>query len=253
MDAVNTRRVIDGDGCAESVWRDWLSAISVPPLPLEDWLPATARLVVVAPHPDDEVLACGALLAMHAARHGECCVVAVTDGEASHPGSTLWSPKKLAAVRGAERVEGLRRLGLCGVRVHGVGLPDGAVHAQRAQLQQRLNDVLQPADVVVATWSQDGHPDHDACGTAAQQACAAVGCCLLTAPVWMWHWATPGDVRVPWHRLRALPADSTAWNRKQAALQAHASQRAAREGGQGPVLGAEILARAARQCEYFFV
>lgn len=253
MDAVTAERAIAGAGCAESVWRDWLEAIDVPALPLQDWLAASARLVVVAPHPDDEVLACGALLAMHAARGGGCCVVAVTDGEASHPASTQWSPQRLGAVRSAERREGLRRLGLSGEQAHVLGLSDGAVQAQADRLRRRLIGLLRPADVVVATWALDGHPDHDACGTAAEQACAAVGCRLLAAPVWMWHWAAPEDVRVPWHRLRALPVDATAWSAKQAALQAHASQHAAREEGQGSVLGAEILARATRQHEYFFV
>ena len=253
MGALTAERLIEGAGCAEPVWREWLDAMAVPTLAVEDWLPEQARLVVVAPHPDDEVLACGALLAMHAARRGACCVVAVTDGEASHPGSTQWTAQQLTAVRRAERAEGLRRLGLCGTSVHGLGLPDGAVQAQADGLRWRLIDLLRPADVVVATWSLDGHPDHDACGAAAVQACATVGCRLLAAPVWMWHWAAPGDARVPWHRLRALHVDSTAWQRKQAALQAHVSQRTAREGGQGPVLGAEILARAAREREYFFV
>ena len=253
MGAVTALRVIEGDGCAESVWRDWLDAIDVTTLALDDWLPASARLVAVAPHPDDEVLACGALLAMHAARRGDCCIVAVTDGGASHPGSTRWSPQRLSAVRRAERDDGLRRLGLCGAPVHDLGLPDGAVEAETDRLRRRLIELLRPADVVVATWPQDGHPDHDACGAVAQQACASVGCRWIAAPVWMWHWATPGDARVPWHRLRALPLDPIAWQRKQVALEAHGSQRSAREGGQGPVLGAEILARAARQREYFFV
>ena len=253
MGTLTTERLIEGVGSTESVWREWLHALDVPTLAWDDWLPATARLVVVAPHPDDEVLACGALLAMHAARRGDCCVVAVTDGEGSHPGSTRWTPQQLTAVRRAERAEGLLRLGLGGASLHGLGLPDGAVRAQADGLRLRLIDLLRPADVVVTTWPLDGHPDHDACGAAAVQACAAVGCQLLTAPVWMWHWAAPGDARVPWHRLRALQVDSTAWKCKQAALEAHVSQRTAREGGQGPVLGAEILARAARQREYFFV
>lgn len=253
MDAVTAERTIASAGCAESVWRDWLEAIDVPALPLQDWLAASARLVVVAPHPDDEVLACGALLAMHAARGGGCCVVAVTDGEASHPASTQWSPQRLGTVRSAERREGLRRLGLSGAQAHVLGLPDGAVQAQADWLRRRLIGLLRPADVVVVTWALDGHPDHDACGTAAEQACAAVCCRLLAAPVWMWHWAAPEDVRVPWHRLRALEVDATAWSAKQSALQAHASQHAARKEGQGPVLGAEILARATRQYEYFFV
>ncbi len=248
-----TERVIEGVGCAESVWLDWLGGIDVPTVPLDEFLPAAARLVVVAPHPDDEVLACGALLAMHAARRGDCRVIAVTEGEASHPGSALWSAQQLGVVRSAERAESLRRLGLGGAPAQVLGLPDGRVQAHAEALRQRLTRLLRPADVVVATWSLDGHPDHDACGAAAEQVCAAVGCRLLAAPVWMWHWAAPRDARVPWHRLRALPLSATAQQRKQAAVQAHVSQLVSREDGHGPVLGAAIVARATREREYFFV
>ena len=28
-------------------------------------------------------------------------------------------------------------------------------------------------------------------------------------PVWMWHWAAPGDPRVPWHLARRIPEVDT--------------------------------------------
>jgi hypothetical protein len=68
---------IVGDGTAEEVWRRWLDRMPLPEVELAD----LGTPVVVAPHPDDEVLAVGGLLALAGAAE----LVAVTDGGASHP------------------------------------------------------------------------------------------------------------------------------------------------------------------------
>ena len=70
---------------------------------------------------------------------------------------------------------------------------------RRARIDARrgLTDLLSPDTWCAATWRGDGHPDHDAVGRAAATACDAVGCRLLEYPVWMWHWARPGEVVGP--------------------------------------------------------
>lgn len=47
----------------------------------------TRRLVIVAPHPDDETLGCGLLIAAAVRAGVRVAVIALTDGQASHPGS----------------------------------------------------------------------------------------------------------------------------------------------------------------------
>ena len=255
---MTSERLTHGDGTAEDVWRDWLRHRRTPSLADASWLLSAPRLVVVAPHPDDEVLACGGLLAMRAVAAGEVLIVAVTDGEASHgeashgesPGSAT---NALAAQRRAERLAGLQRLGLQGASLVRCGFPDGRVERCGHALTQRLVGLLRATDVVMVSWRLDGHPDHDAAGRAAASACAAVGCRLVEVPIWMWHWAAPDDERVPWQRLAALPLEPLSWLRKQAALGAHASQLTARSAVLGPVLDMAICARARRACEYFFV
>ena len=78
-----TARSLDGPGTDESVWSACtelreLTPYSVPP-------PDSGRVVVVAPHPDDEVLGAGGALASLAVRGARLLLVAVTDGEASDP------------------------------------------------------------------------------------------------------------------------------------------------------------------------
>ena len=133
-----------------------------------------------------------------------------------------------------------------------LGFPDGAVARYGGPLRETLALLLRAKDVVVSTWRLDGHPDHEAVGAAAEQACSEAGAACLQAPVWMWHWSRVGDARVPWERLHGLRLTQTALERKRLALSAHATQLALR-GPDGPVLDALILARAARPAEYFFV
>ncbi|CAM5781250.1 PIG-L deacetylase family protein [Rhizobacter fulvus] len=236
----------------EREWQIWLRNLRPPSLTLDEAVPSSARVVAVAPHPDDEVLACGGLLARHAERGGLVAIVAVTDGEASHQADADWPPLRLAPARRAERQAGLKRLGVSVDTITSLAVPDGSVAAFGVDLEDALRRVLRSDDTVVTTWQGDGHPDHEATGSATASACEAVGCRLLEAPVWMWHWSGPDDPRVPWHRLRALALPSDALARKTAALRAHETQLSPRVGGTA-VLGPEVLARAARDTEYLFV
>lgn len=219
---------------------------------MASYLSADVRLVVIAPHPDDEVLACGGLMAMHQAQAGDVCVIAVTDGEASHAASPSWPAQRLAATRRSESLAGLHHLGLRELAPIRLALPDGQVARHTPRLSLQLQKLLRPADLVVTTWRLDGHPDHDATGLAAAWACRAVGCRLMEAPVWMWHWATPAHPLVPWQRLRRLPLTPQACNRKQAALSQHVSQLDGSRQASGAVLGEAIVQRAHRPAEYFF-
>jgi LmbE family N-acetylglucosaminyl deacetylase len=247
--------LIHGHSTPESQWRPWLQQHLSRPEPFTHWLPDTSRLVVLAPHPDDEVLACGALLALHAARGGESLIVAVTDGEASHREAARQdlTEEALAKTRRTERERGLQQLDLTDKHVLSLHLPDGGVTRHESELERRIRLLLRPRDVLISPWRSDGHPDHDACGRAAARASAATGRPLWEAPVWMWHWARPNDRRVPWMRMQALAVSDAARASKQAALAAHVSQLTPRSATHGAVLGVDIVARTERRAEYFFV
>lgn len=242
---------IHGRGTPETVWRRWLPGRALLRCRMQDIVPPPARLVVLAPHPDDEVLACGGLVALHVAAGGDCLIVAASDGEAADPGLGPTAATRLAATRRAERRHGLLQLGAERVPVRPLSLPDGALACCLDSLEQALQQLLRPGDVLLTTWRDDGHPDHEACGTAAARAAPRCGARLVEAPVWMWHWAEPDDARVPWPRLRALPLAPPVRRRKQQALAAHGSQLAPRVDGRAPVLGRQATSRMRRSAEHF--
>lgn len=244
-------RHIHGEGTPEHAWRNCPELAALETATLSRLAPAQGRVVVVAPHPDDEVLGCGGALAMLSRAGHEIVVVGVTDGEAGYPGSATWTPELLGRRRRVERAQGLARLGVPALACS-LGVSDGDVTRQEAVLAARLRDLVRVDDTLLATWRLDGHPDHEAAGRAAAAVAASVGCRLWEFPVWMWHWAEAGDARVPWSRMRRLALDADARERKARAIAAHVSQVTALPSeGRAPVLADWALARLIRPFEVF--
>ena len=235
---------IIGTGTDETAWSDWPAPNRWPNLTLAaDQVP-----LVIAPHPDDEILGVGGLIALL----GTADVVAVTDGEGSHPDSTVYGPDELAEVRRQETAEALAQLGLDRPRVHRLGHPDGGI--DEASLTSQLTHLLTPGRICLATWRDDGHPDHEAVGRAAAAACTAKGATLLEYPIWAWHWAVPDDDRVPWHRARRINLTLDAQAAKARAIAEFHSQiePLGPEPGDAEILPAHVLARFARPFEVVF-
>jgi LmbE family N-acetylglucosaminyl deacetylase len=238
--------LIEGEGTIEAAWRPWLAAQCWPPLDTEQL--SGRRVVVLAAHPDDEVLGVGGLLRRLTASCEIHCVWA-TDGEASHPGSTAVRPAELAAVRRAESARALERLGVqVETSVH-LGLPDSGLADRVGDLTDAFGRRVRDGDVVLAPWRDDGHPDHDAVGAAAARLPSVT---LIEYPIWMWHWASPADPRVPWHRLSAIADIDVA--AKAAAISAFETQIAAigPDPADAAVLPPEVRSRFERTHELVF-
>lgn len=224
MDAVDRSRHIAGLGTPAQAWLDHPTLAQVPAVGLDALVPEGGRAVVVAPHPDDEILSCGGLLHL-LERHGRpFVVVAVTDGEGSHVGSTEWPVERLRATRPQETLAALDSLGIAAPQLVRLGVPDGGVTAAEDELGLRLAALLQPGDVVVTTWRYDGHPDHEATARACAAAAHARGALLLEVPVWGWHWSAPGDGALPLEGARKLVLAPELVERKRAALACFRSQ-----------------------------
>lgn len=255
MAAVTRDRHIAGAGTAADAWRADAGLAGVAEVGVAELVPQGARLVVVAPHPDDEILACGGLLQLLGARPEARppLLVAVTDGEASHPGSAAWPRERLRAVRPQETLAALACLGSAAPHLHRLGIADGGVTAAEAGLARRLAALIEPGDVVLTTWRHDGHPDHEATARACLAAAAQRGARTLEAPIWGWHWSAPADGAMPLAHARKLPLPAAVLARKRAAMACFQSQvlpdasRAA-----PPVVPAHALERVLLPFELYF-
>ena len=104
--------------------------------------PVRARAVIVAPHPDDEVLGSAGIMRWLTDAAIPIEIVAVTDGEASHAASRRVGRDWLRVTRATERVEALERLELGALRVHRLGFADAAVAARRSDARRPARHVL---------------------------------------------------------------------------------------------------------------
>lgn len=251
MVTVASDRTIMGEGTPEMDWQAWPQLSTLPVISLAELVPITCRAVVIAPHPDDEVIGFGGLIALLAHRASPCLVIGVTAGEASHPGSQQWPSFVLASKRIEESRAGLHELGVSKQSHRFLSLPDGGLAGCSETLTQQLTDLLTPGDVVFSTWALDGHPDHEAVGQVAERVCTSLGCRHWQAPVWMWHWAKPADKRVPWQNMRRLALPESTLRQKKAALSAHQTQLLPQDTGAPAVLTDFALKRMLRSSEYF--
>lgn len=207
---------------------DWARMVSRAPE-----LPLSARpVLVVAPHPDDESLAVGGLLAELQAHDVTIEVLAVTDGEASHP-----DLRNLAALRSVEQRRALRALGL-DVTPQRLGLPDGEVARHTERLARAVEERSGPETVILAPWHRDGHPDHDACGRVAVDVARRTGAALWAYPVWAWRWAAQQDLADL--TLRRVSLGPAAREAKVAAIACHQTQTSHLDGE--PILNEHVLA-----------
>ncbi|HET8796619.1 MAG TPA: PIG-L family deacetylase [Thermoanaerobaculia bacterium] len=108
------------------------------------------RLLVLAPHPDDEVIGCGGLIALHRRENRAVRVVIATDGAGAGD----------AAVREEESRRGLAALG-DGIEVEFLRHPDRALGDEAADPIRRELAVFRP-DLLLVPSPVEIHPDHAA-------------------------------------------------------------------------------------------
>ena len=233
-------------GTSEEDWAVWPGLGTLPHLRLE--LDHRSRVVVLAAHPDDEVLGAGGLLRRVARSRAHLTVVWATAGEAAVPGAEETDKRTLAVLRRAEAAEALRLLEVQPMRTRWLGLPDGRLTELSARLELLLRPLVADADLVLTTWRHDVHPDHVALGRAAARTVPAER--LLEYPVWGWHRRCAADPDWRWDRATVLPLAPADVRCKQRAIAAHASQVGPAP-GRTPVLAAEFLAHFAGGAEVF--
>jgi LmbE family N-acetylglucosaminyl deacetylase len=199
---------------------------TLPLRPLADIAPGTA--LILAPHPDDETLGCGGLIAALCEAGRPPLVICVTDGAASHPGSVSIPPDHLATLRAEELRAACGILGLPANRIHFLGLSDTQAPRHGATFERAARAIASLAkdhlaETIFATWPHDPHGDHEAVAAIATRAAELSQARLTYYPVWGWllppdrPFDAPAPTGARFDITTHLPA-------KRRAIAAHASQ-----------------------------
>ena len=193
-----------------------------------DALLGNRPVLVLAPHPDDESLACGALLAHAFARPGldrGGHVVCLTDGAASHPGSRVVSPARLASIRRLELETAISRLGGASRDLTWIGAPDAGLIVTQ-DIVDTVTEIARSHNIglLLAPSPLDAHCDHVAGAQIGREVAAANGRLRLAFyPVWS-RWHGGGRAPVPAGTVPVALPVGTFMARKASAIAAHASQ-----------------------------
>ena len=208
---------------------EYLAALTqLPPGSLHD-LTAGAPFVVLSPHPDDETLGAGGLIAEACQAGQRAEVVVITDGAGSHPHSKAYPAQRLIELRQAEVMAAGALLGLPPAGMHHLGLPDTSAPSSGPAFEAAVQAIFERcrtigAETLFVTWDGDPHCDHEATARMARAVRQRMPELRLWAyPIWGWHLdpALPLD-RAPPRGFRLDIAAHQAVKRD--AIAAHVSQ-----------------------------
>jgi glycosyltransferase involved in cell wall biosynthesis/LmbE family N-acetylglucosaminyl deacetylase len=141
----------------ETFWPALAAGFDHCPLPSQLHLPRNAVILVVAPHPDDEVLACGGTIALLRKNNCHVTVAIVTDGAKGDP--LGYFEGNISQLRAAESKSALSLLGVEDIRF--LAYPDGAFFATNQAIIRfmALVEELQPSWIFLPS-PLDFHRDH---------------------------------------------------------------------------------------------
>jgi len=118
--------------------------------------PGGLRVMVVAPHPDDEVAGCAGVILLHQQAGDAVSVVHVTDGRRSRASGL--DPENTARQRREEARGSLATLGI--PDSHWMGLPEGEWSDQVLTLELETIIKSRAPDILYAPSRIDFHPEH---------------------------------------------------------------------------------------------
>jgi LmbE family N-acetylglucosaminyl deacetylase len=139
------------------------------------------RIVVFAPHPDDETLGCGGTLAKRLREGFEVWIVVLTRGQ--NLMSVVFgiydspNPDQVCEIRREETRQATKILGVPGENLIFWDYDDGALDAQEEDALEQMLNILRekkPGEVY-CTNQYEGHPDHKAASSVVRKACALHG------------------------------------------------------------------------------
>lgn len=114
------------------------------------------RVLVIAPHPDDDAIGCGGSIVQHVRRGDTVHIIYVTSGE---HGSPVYEPSELAKIREDEAAKGAQILGA--QQTTFLRQPDGNVGYSIDLVNHFIQLIrTEKPDVLYLPHSADGHKDH---------------------------------------------------------------------------------------------
>lgn len=173
--------------------RTYLNLARHLPISSLDKITRGGGIVVIAPHPDDESLGCGGLIAEASELGCPIHLIFVSDGTGSHPNSIAFPKARLLLEREAEAKRAGALLGLAPSSIAFLRLPDCSVRPTGEDGERAIATIADAADEIDAsaifvTSDLDPHCDHQASFEIVRRVREKLSHIQVYAyPVWAWH------------------------------------------------------------------
>lgn len=151
-------------------------------------LPLIGSTLIIAPHPDDEVIGCGGLISKMVTEGNAPHIAVLTGGEGSHRDCCTAQPKEIIEARRGLTREALKILGVPEENLHELNFKDGSIgkFQEETAALLKLIEVLKPKRILVPHWGE-GWPDHLAARELGLKL-APQGTEVWEYCVWMWYY-----------------------------------------------------------------
>lgn len=124
------------------------------------------KVLVFAPHPDDETLGCGGTIAKKLTEGYEVIVVVLTDGRQAF--SKIFgitsdpTPEELKQIRKGEAIKAMNALGLSEKNIIFLNFKDGSLAKHEEEVKRRIFEIIKrhPPIEIYFPYSKDYNPDH---------------------------------------------------------------------------------------------
>jgi LmbE family N-acetylglucosaminyl deacetylase len=170
------------------------------------------RVVVFAPHQDDETLGCGGTIIKKIQRGSQVWVVYMTDGSRTNNNHIhqYLPTDELIEMRRLEALQACAALGVVEERVSFLGYEDSTLCNNIASATQKVRDIvsdIRPTSIFIP-YRNDGHPDHEATAQIAMDVLMALhqAADVYEYPAWFWNYwpMTKMDLKKLYREKRLL-------------------------------------------------
>lgn len=145
--------------------------------------------LLIAPHPDDEIIGCGGLIQKFVAQGLNIHIVFMTGGEKSHQGCCDIDATTLAKIRRTQAKEINTQFGVKPENLHFLSYPDGGIeeeHEETMRLRELVNKI-HPTTIFVPHWGE-GWTDHTNTRIIGKKLAKEIDAQVYEYCVWMWYY-----------------------------------------------------------------
>lgn len=211
---------------------------------------ATGTIIIVAPHPDDEVIGCGGLIQRLVKQGCDVHIVLMTGGEASHQNCCNISKDRITDVRRSLCIDIDSKIGVDTSHIHLLDYPDGGIQGENEETEhlQTLLSSIKPDVIFVPHWGE-GWPDHVNTRQIIRNI-ANQGTIIYEYCVWMWYY---NIWRLDWRNARVYRMTKEEHQKKLKAIDDYVTPLAPCCNPWSGVLPAVFLHAARWNTELYFV